>query len=307
MKNKTLQEVADLWLADKKQYVKKSTYSAYRTLVEKQILFNFGELNIIKEIDVQNFVLKQIQEGYSQNFVKSILLVLKMIIDFANKNNFMQCTNFQVKFPTQKEINRVEVLSKAEQSKLTLFLKDNFTFKNLGIYICLFTGLRIGEICGLKWEDIDIINNLMRIRRSVQRIYSDDLKGRQTKIIIESPKTINSTREIPIVNDLMKYLKPLKKIVNNDFFVISNDKLPIEPRAYRKYFDNLLKELNITKIKFHGLRHSFATRCIESKCDYKTVSVLLGHANVGTTLNLYVHPDLEQKRRCLNQMSKYLK
>jgi len=307
MKNKTLQEVADLWLADKKQYVKKSTYSAYRTLVEKQILFNFGELNIIKEIDVQNFVLKQIQEGYSQNFVKSILLVLKMIIDFANKNNFMQCTNFKVKFPTQKEINRVEVLSKAEQTKLTLFLKDNFTFKNLGIYICLFTGLRIGEICGLKWEDIDITNNLMRIRRSVQRIYSDDLNGRQTKIIIESPKTINSTREIPIVNDLMKYLKPLKKIVNNDFFVISNDKLPIEPRAYRKYLDNLLKELNITKIKFHGLRHSFATRCIESKCDYKTVSVLLGHANVGTTLNLYVHPDLEQKRKCLNQMSKFLK
>ena len=89
--------------------------------------------------------------------------------------------------------------------------------------------------------------------------------------------------------------------------VLTNDIKPTEPRTYRSYYEKLLKELDIPKLKFHGLRHSFATRCIESKCDYKTVSVILGHSNISTTLNLYVHPNIEQKKKCINQMCRFLK
>lgn len=107
--------------------------------------------------------------------------------------------------------------------------------------------------------------------------------------------------------DLLRILKPVKKIVNNSFFVLTNEAKPTEPRTYRNYYKNLMEDLGMPKLKFHGLRHSFATRCIESKCDYKTVSVLLGHSNISTTLNLYVHPNIEQKKKAINQMFRSLR
>lgn len=107
--------------------------------------------------------------------------------------------------------------------------------------------------------------------------------------------------------DLLKILKPIKKVVNESFYVLTNEAKPTEPRTYRNYYKKLMRELDIPKLKFHGLRHSFATRCIESNCDYKTVSVILGHSNISTTLNLYVHPNMEQKKKCIDQMFKLLR
>ncbi|HMR17124.1 MAG TPA: tyrosine-type recombinase/integrase, partial [Mariniflexile sp.] len=113
-------------------------------------------------------------------------------------------------------------------------------------------------------------------------------------------------REIPMSKELLRMLKPVKKIVNASFFVLTNDAKPTEPRTYRSYYKKFMDALEMPNLKFHGLRHSFATRCIESKCDYKTVSVLLGHSNISTTLNLYVHPNLEQKKKAINQMCRSL-
>lgn len=106
--------------------------------------------------------------------------------------------------------------------------------------------------------------------------------------------------------ELLALVKPLKKVFNADYYVLTNDISPTEPRTYRNYYKRFMKQLDIPKLKFHGLRHSFATRCIESNCDYKTVSVLLGHSNITTTLNLYVHPNMEQKKRCIAKMFKSL-
>ena len=110
-----------------------------------------------------------------------------------------------------------------------------------------------------------------------------------------------------MTRDLLHIVKPLKKVVNSSFYVLTNSTAPTEPRTYRNYYKRLMKQLDIPALKFHGLRHSFATRCIESNCDYKTVSVLLGHSNISTTLNLYVHPNMEQKKRCVEQMFKALR
>ena len=141
----------------------------------------------------------------------------------------------------------------------------------------------------------------------LERVYVMDEEPRRTVLIEGMPKTVNSVRDIPITKNLMKMLKPLCGIVNPDYYVLSNESKPIEPRTYRNYYKALMQELGIPRIKFHGLRHSFATRCIESNCDYKTVSVLLGHSNIGTTLNLYVHPNLEQKKKCLDKAFKFMK
>ena len=143
--------------------------------------------------------------------------------------------------------------------------------------------------------------------KTIQRIYLVDGLEKYTELIIDKPKTKNSIREIPMTRDLLSLVRPLKKIVRSDFFVLTNAATPTEPRTYRSYFKKLLQQLNLPQIRFHGLRHSFATRCIESKCDYKTVSVLLGHSNISTTLNLYVHPNMEQKRRCIETMGKMMK
>ena len=110
-----------------------------------------------------------------------------------------------------------------------------------------------------------------------------------------------------MTKNLQKMIRPIKKVVNENFYVLTNDPTPTEPRTYRNYYRQFMQSLGLPAMKFHGLRHSFATRCIESKCDYKTVSVLLGHSNISTTLNLYVHPNMEQKRHCIDQMCKMLR
>ena len=188
-----------------------------------------------------------------------------------------------------------------------LLYRIHFTFKNLGIYICLSTGLRIGEVCALTWDDINIELEIISIKRTIERIYIIDGEKRHTKLIINTPKTKNSIREIPITKELIRILKPLKKIVNGNYYILTNEAKPTEPRTYRNYYKKLMKDLNIPELKFHGLRHSFATRCIESNCDYKTVSVILGHSNISTTLDLYVHPNMEQKKKCIDKMFKALK
>lgn len=293
---KQFQEIIRLWREDKKQYVKTSTISAYTLLIENHILPAFGKADRINEADVQEFVFEKLNSGLSQKSIKDILIVLKMILKFGVKNGYFEYTQIDIKFPTQRERQEIEVLSRSNHRKVISHIQENFTFRNLGIYICLCAGMRIGEICALKWEDIDTENGIISVKKTIQRVYMIEGEERYTELILDSPKTKNSIRDIPMTRDLLKLLKPLKRIVNNNYFVLTNEAKPTEPRTYRNYYKQFMQEIGVPILKFHGLRHSFATRCIESKCDYKTVSVILGHSNISTTLNLYVHPNMEQKR-----------
>lgn len=229
-----------------------------------------------------------------------------MILKFGIKHDLLSEQPLEIKFPPIQAQHEIEVLNKGNQRKIMEFVKSNFTFRNLGIYICLSSGLRIGEVCALTWDDIDTDLRVITITKTIQRIYLPNEKDK-TKIIIDTPKSKNSIRKIPMSYELCKMIKPLKKVVNGAFYVLSNSAIPTEPRTYRNYYKRLIKELDIPPMKFHGMRHSFATRCIECNCDYKTVSVLLGHSDISTTLNLYVHPNMEQKRLCIERMSKSLK
>lgn len=304
---KTISEIVSLWKTDKKQYVKKSSFSAYMLLLENHIIPAFGSKYEVDEIEVQAFALQKLEQGLSQKTTKDILIVLKMVLKFGAKNKWLDYQQFNIQFPTERTKQNMEILSRTHQKKMMQYILEHFTFRNLGVYICLCTGMRIGEICALSWEDIDTDNGIINIRRTIQRIYIIEGDIRKTEVILDTPKTKNSIREVPMNKDLLKMLKPIKKIVNPSFYVLTNDAKPTEPRTYRTYYKNLMKDLNMPELKFHGLRHSFATRCIESKCDYKTVSVLLGHSNISTTLNLYVHPNLEQKKKAIDQMFKGLK
>ncbi|TXJ23317.1 MAG: site-specific integrase [Chitinophagaceae bacterium] len=307
IKQKKIADIIQDWKADKRLYVKRSSFSAYALLIKNHLLPTFGNCQQIEEANIQAFVLQKLQEGLSQKTIKDILIVLKMVLKFGAKNKWIEYHAFDIQFPTEREKHDVEVLSRTHQKKVMGYVEEHFTFRNLGIYICLCVGMRIGEICALTWDDIDTDNGIIRVRRTIQRIYMIEEGARKTELILDSPKTKNSIREIPMSRDLLKMLKPIRKIVNSHFFVLTNDAKPTEPRTYRSYYKRLMQTLDIPLLKFHSLRHSFATRCIESKCDYKTVSVLLGHSNISTTLNLYVHPNLEQKKKCIDQMLKALK
>jgi integrase len=286
---------------------KKSSFSAYMLLIENHLLPAFDDKYDIEEQDVQAFVLQKLADGLNQKTIKDILIVLKMVLKFGSKNKLFEYLPFDIQFPTEREKHEIEVLSKNNQKRIMNYVQENFTFKNLGVYICLSTGIRIGEVCALTWEDIDTENGIIYVRKNIQRIYIIENNSRHTELLLDTPKTKNSIRDIPMTKDLLKMLKPLKKILNNNYFVLTNEAKPTEPRTYRNYYKKLMENLKIPELKFHGLRHSFATRCIEGNCDYKTVSVILGHSNISTTLNLYVHPNLEQKKKCIEQMSKTIK
>ena len=306
MNHKTVREIAAAWKVYKRPYVKQSTMAAYVLILENHILPAFGENDSLPEQRVQAFVLQKIESGLGVKSVKDILIVLKMGMKFGVKNEWMNYYEWDIKYPTSSANKELEVLSVSNHKKILNHIQSHFTFTGLGIYISLSTGLRIGEICALKWSDINVTDSTITVSRTIERIYLIEGEKKHTELVISTPKTKNSCREIPMSKELLAMIKPLKKVVNDDFYVLTNDEHPTEPRTYRNYYNGLMTKLDIPKLKYHGLRHSFATRCIEAGCDYKTVSVLLGHSNISTTLNLYVHPNMEQKKRCITKMLKSL-
>lgn len=306
MIHKTIREIAAAWKEYKRPYVKQSTMAAYVLILENHILPTFGEDNSLPEQSVQAFVLHKIESGLSTKSVKDILIVLKMVMKFGVKKEWMTYYEWDIKYPPSSENKVLDVLSVTNHRKILNHIQSHFTFMGLGIYISLSTGLRIGEVCALKWSDINVTDGILTVNRTIERIYIIEGEKKHTELVINTPKTKNSCREIPMNKELLGMLRPLKKVVNDDYYILTNDERPIEPRTYRNYYKRLMEKLDIPKLKYHGLRHSFATRCIEVGCDYKTVSVLLGHSNISTTLNLYVHPNMEQKKRCIDKVFKSL-
>ena len=211
---KTFAEIVMLWKIDKKMYVKKSSYSAYILLLENHLLQVFGNCTEeIEEAEVQKFVFQKLEQGLSQKSIKDILIVMKMVLKFASKNKWMHYTAFDIQYPTVRENPSIEVFSRTNQKKVMNYIQEHFTFRSLGIYICLSSGIRIGEICALTWEDIDTDNGVIHIRKTIQRIYMIEDGNRRTELLIDTPKTKNSIREIPISRELLRMLKPFKKIV----------------------------------------------------------------------------------------------
>lgn len=295
--------IADEWLKEKQKLVKLTTYCAYSLIIHKHLIPAFQNLVFIKEDEVQEFVFRKFKEGHKHKTVHDIVAVLKAIEKYSAKHYFTPLPNWDIKMPTSTEIKKLPTLSLSEHKRLLNFISNNPDVHNIGILVSLCTGMRIGEVCGLRWSDVSLIRRVITVNRTAGRIY--DIEKKCTRNVISTPKTKNSNREIPISPILFNALSYVKQSSNKEYVVGVGDKA-CDPRSYREYFKRLMKKLGLSQIVFHGLRHTFATRCIESQCDYKTVSVLLGHSNVTTTLNLYVHPNMEQKKRCLSKLNRYL-
>lgn len=295
--------VSNLWINDKKLYVRQSTSAVYAFVLNRYLLPNFEEMESLTEEDVQQFILNAFKNGLSRNYIKGIVNVLRMVLRYGKKIGFDADPQMELHLRKEVRNNRVMAFSAKDQNLLMKYLRDNFVQKNIGIYMSLAFGLRIGEVCALKWQDLDFETGLIKIRSTVQRISMDENGGKRTKIVIGPPKSLSSTREIPMTREFIRLLGPLLDENEPGCYVLSGTTNPIEPRLYRNHYKTLLRRLDLPDVRFHGLRHSFATRCIDSRCDYKTVSSILGHTSINTTLNMYVHPNVDQKRECLEKMS----
>ena len=171
--------------------------------------------------------------------------------------------------------------------------------------ISLYTGLRIGELCALQWKDIDLKGRIVHVRKTVQRIFYKEWTGAtKSSVVITAPKTRSAARDVPLASFLVPLLRELH-CSDPETYVLSGDRKCLEPKTYRTFYKRFLERNNLPMLRFHGLRHTFATLCIEDGADCKTVSALLGHASVNLTLSLYVHPQIEQKRKCIERLPVY--
>ncbi len=288
----------DQWLKSQKTFKKYSTYTNYYNIAHNQIIPNIGNIEV-DQLDndvLQEFVLGQLDHGrvdgtggISQKYVKDVIAVLKLSLD--------KDIEIQLPYCPPKE---VEIFEKSDQIALINHLQSEISHKNFGILLAIHTGLRIGELCALKWSDINFDINTVHINKTMIRTYT---KEDGSKLNITPPKSRASIRTVPLNKWIMHYAFLLRG--QDDEYIITGREQYIEPNKYRLYYNRMLKDLELPHRKFHALRHTFATRCIECGCDYKSLSEILGHSNVSITMNLYVHPQMELKRKCVELLSDY--
>lgn len=300
-------EWLDIWLENYiKPSVKVRTYERYALIIDKHISTDVGkcEISELSALVLQNFITKLLESGncktgngLSANSVNAIISVLQSSLQTAHLIGVAnEYTANKIKRP--KLIERpVECFSLKEQKQIEQDVLNGKKDKLYGIILCLYSGLRIGELIALQWSDIDFAKGILTVSKSCH----DGKNG----LIIDEPKTATSRRTIPLPKQLMPLVKMLKKRSDSDFVVSSHGK-PVSVRSYQRSFELLLKKLDIPHRGFHSLRHTFATRAIECGMDVKTLSEILGHKNPTVTLNRYTHSLMEHKQDMMNRLGKLL-
>lgn len=302
-KDITLDELFDQWMADIRGSIKTSSFCLYKTLLDRHIRPHFGKLHLqeLNTAAIQEFINGKMEEDLSVTYIRSIMVLFQTILKTAQ-------TKYQRKVPPlaapqlpKPSKKMLEIFTLQEWKCLETHLKcqdDTFSF---GILLCMYMGLRIGELSGLRWGDFDPVSVQFQIRRTVYRIkntaYVPDNASSKTILCINSPKTPTSIRDIPLPLPLLDDLQKRQKAP--EAFVLTGTEHFMEPRNIQKRYKRLLQQLGLRYLNFHALRHNFATLSIQGGSDYRTVAELLGHSSVNTTLNIYVHSDIDQKRKCL--------
>ena len=303
----TFEALAEVWLHSLRNSIKESTYAHYSYTLHKYLL------PVLSKAPVASLEESFLEQAMQQIIVptdaahtplgnssaRECLSMLRRICKYAAHLRLIRPMELEVALP--KAIDKISApLSPAEQQRIYQYVQENPTPRKIGLLLGLELGLRIGEICGLQWDDFDLKLGTMKINRTVCRISCGD---GHTKVVIQTPKTRTSRREIPIPKQILLMLKKLHgNASNSTWFLSGNESKPTEPRCYRKSIKVYLKQAIVRQVRPHTLRHTFATTCLQAGCDVKTLSELLGHANANITLQRYVHSNLTRKRREMNRI-----
>ena len=298
----TFAELAEIWLQSIKCGLKESTYAHYRYTLHKYILPILGvlQISVLDERALEQALQRIITSPDGQHralgfsSARECLSMVHRICKYAAHLRLIRPMELSVRLPQEKSQSTVP-LSSAEQNQLRVYILSNPTPRKLGLLLGMELGLRIGEICGLKWNDFDLKKETVQIDRTVNRI---SCENGHTKIVIQTPKTRTSRREVPLPKHIVRALKTLQPSYPSDAWFLSGSTVkPVEPRCYRKSIRAYLKQASVRQVRPHVLRHTFATTCLQAGCDIKTLSELLGHTSANITLQRYVHSDLTRKRR----------
>lgn len=289
--------LAEEWLCEIEQNRKYSTYIKYKMIYQRHIqeLFSGDTCPQMTNGHIQNQIAAL---EISDSTRHSILAVIKQTLRYAEKKYGWPMPSITNSF-MQNKPHSIEILNRTEQAKLMQFLHKDMDISKAGIFLCLSTGLRLGEICSLKWVDIDPECKLLHVNRTVQRIKS--MEGPSKTVLLETtPKSVFSNREIPMPDTLLSLLLAFR--TSGQEYILCKDR-PMEPRTYQNHFKRYLGQIMIPNYNFHTLRHTFATNCIDSGMDIKSLSEILGHSNVQITLDRYVHPSMDTKRKYIDALS----
>ncbi len=306
----TVDTIAKEWLDEASATLKESSINKYEDLINRYIIpyfknDDFTDITNEKLISFSNNLHVRggtYKQGLSSSTVNQIISIMNSLYVYALRHNITvnyntECLNIKT---DKKEIR---VLSVNEEENLIGYLCENYNLISLGILLCLFTGLRVGELCALSWDDFDFISGNIRITKNMQRVRIKDNPNRKTEIKILAPKSACSVRTIPIPSNLKAQL--LHEYVKGAFILSGNDKKYVAPRLMQYQFQKALKQAGIHNVNFHALRHTFATRSIEHGVDVKCLSEILGHASVSITLNRYVHPSMALKSDNLAKLTNH--
>lgn len=304
--------VAAEWYESIKAQTKESTRNKYLNMLSNYILPVYGEqpMDQITYDFIEahcNYLLESggvSKKGLSSKTVTDVLSVIRNVLKFSVKKGiYVPCDGSAIQI---KRISKpMRVLSRSEQEQLCQHLLAQPDPCNVGILVCLFTGLRVGEICALRWEDVSFSEQVIFVHHTLQRVQDKSGSEKKTKIVITTPKSPCSIRTIPIPDELSVILTT-HKTSSSGYILTNNDSKFIEPRTMQNKFKRALEISKIEDANFHALRHTFATRCIELGFDVKSLSEILGHATVNITMNRYVHPTLELKKENMKKLSALL-
>lgn len=299
----TFTQVVELWLKSKKDILKPTSYNQYYNQCHKQLIPELinAKFSEITASDVNILLKKKLSLGYSPASVICYRTILLMIFRYARRNNIKCAVNDDIYFPGTGK-NEVVAFSRSDQKQLMAYIHENPSVFNLAVHLSMYCGLRIGEVCALQWKDISLQKETLTISKTLIRLQQKESSEKEkTQIVIQTPKSDSSIRTIPIPSFLLPVLKEYK--ADDDCFVITGTPHCMEPRVCLRKFKGLIQKAGISDYNFHACRHTFATRCVEVGMDPKTLSELLGHSSVKTTLDRYVHPSLDLKREQINKLS----
>lgn len=303
-------EVLSDWLLSIKNSVKESTHARYENLIATHIVDNLGKYQASKISTqlIEAFIGGLLcygradhKGGLSAKTVAIILMILNKSMEYARGNGIEIICDFS-RISVKKKDKEMRVLSPAEQNEIIAAIMSDLDFTKLGILLSLSTGIRIGELCALKWADIDLAQGVLKIRKTMQRIPNNDLQSiSKTKIIITEPKTESSVRDIPLPKFWVKAAQGFD-ITPAAYLLTGEVDRFIEPRSLQNRFKKIINECGFDDVNFHALRHTFATRCVEVGFEIKALSEILGHSSVKITLDRYVHSSFDHKVSNMNKL-----
>lgn len=295
----------DEWFEAGKGRYKESTCVKYKTILDKHIKPKLGGCFPLAFHDglIEQFTNELLfEEELAPKTVKDILVVLRSVLNYTAKRFPATFPKVDIAYP--REIKKeMRVLTREEQSQFVSYLLNDMDACKFGVLLALLTGIRIGELCALRWENISLQDNTIKISATMQRLKDMDLNGEaKTKIIIGSPKSDTSARTIPI-SDYAAALCRKMNPENPNAFVLTGTSDYMEPRTLQYRMERYTGSCGLEGVHFHTLRHTFATRCVEIGFEIKSLSEILGHANTTITLERYVHSSMKLKRDNMNKLA----